>query len=80
MELIKDIDWQNYNQVVIKSIDSNDMIICDIQQVVDGMVIKSDTNIGFRQTDKIPFKLTEMDIATLYAEPIEEIIEDVDVG
>ena len=60
--IIKETDWQGYNKAVIKSIDSDGMIVCDMCKEVDGVVVKVTENIGFRPTDKIPFELTDEEI------------------
>ena len=60
--ITKETDWQGYNKAVIKSIDSDGMIVCDMHREVDGVVVKVADNIGFRPTDKIPFELTDEEI------------------
>jgi len=63
--MIKEINWQGYNQAVVKSIDSDGMVICDVQEMVDDVVVRSDTNIGFRKSDNMPFELTDEEIEDL---------------
>ena len=60
--ITKETDWQGYNKAVIKSIDSDGMIVCDMHREVNGVVVKVADNIGFRPTDKIPFELTDEEI------------------
>lgn len=80
MKVIKVIDYvdgdRHYSEADI--IEVKDYIVADISEKdEDGNVLYGE-RVWFT-FDNMPFKLTEMDIAVLYAEPEEEIIEDAEV-
>uniref|UniRef100_A0A6M3XZ80 Uncharacterized protein n=1 Tax=viral metagenome TaxID=1070528 RepID=A0A6M3XZ80_9ZZZZ len=80
MKVIKVIDYvdgdRHYSEADI--IEVKDYIVADISEKdEDGNVLYGE-RVWFT-FDKIPFKLTEVDIALLYAEPEEEIIEEAEV-
>jgi hypothetical protein len=75
--MIKEINWQGYNQAVVKSIDSDGMVICDVQEMVDDVVVRSDTNIGFRKSDNMPFELTDEEIEEINNPVIEAEDENI---
>ena len=80
MELIKQIDYidgdKHYS--IAEIIEIKDYIVADIKEVDEDGDVLYQERVWFTY-DNMPFKLTEMDIATLYAEPIEETIEDAEV-
>ncbi len=59
--IIKDIDFQGFNQAIVKSIDSDGMAVCDLQNVTqDGdevTVNASLTDYGFPTGTPEPFSL-----------------------
>lgn len=59
--IIKEIDFQGFNQAVIKSIDSDGMILCDLQQTTqegdDITIEKQENNYGFPVGINKPFSL-----------------------
>jgi len=57
--------WQGHNRAIVKSIDSDGLIVCDVQTVEEQsgeeVIVRSDSNIGFT-TENAPFELSQADI------------------
>lgn len=59
--LLKEIDFQGFNQAVVKSIDSDGMVLCDLQKVSqdgdDISIDQEEKNYGFPAGTNKPFTL-----------------------
>jgi len=70
----KVINWQGFNQAFIQERDSDGQFICTVQQVdEEGNVLKSDSNIGFKEN--LPFTWTLVDEAYVLELTVAELDE-----
>lgn len=80
MKVIKVIDYvdgdRHYSEAEI--LEFKDYVVADIREFDEEDNVLYQEHVWFA-LENLPFKLTEMDIATLYAEPIVEEIEEAEV-